>query len=42
MAGVDRRVAGGNQSEDRWLRPLQHKGGLGGAVGDDFRYIVPL
>ena len=41
MAGIDRRIAGGEQSEDRRLRPLQHKGGLGRAVGDDFRDVVP-
>jgi len=41
MAGIDRRIAGGEQSEDRRLRPLQHKGGLGWAVGGDFRDVVP-
>jgi PAS domain S-box-containing protein len=41
MAGIDGRIAGGEQSEDRWLRPLQHKGGRGGAVGGDFRNVVP-
>jgi hypothetical protein len=41
MAGIDRRVAGGDQCEDRRLRPLQDEGGFGGAVRGDFRDIVP-
>jgi hypothetical protein len=41
MAGIDRCIAGGDQGEDRRLRPLQDKGGFGWVVGGDFRDIVP-
>ena len=41
MAGIDRRVAGSDQREDRRLRSFQHGSDFGGAVRGDFRYIVP-
>src|SRR5580700_3590568 len=35
MAGIDRRVTGGEQGDKGWLRPLHMKGGFKVAVGGD-------
>ena len=39
VAGIDRRIAGGEQREQRGLRPLQLEGGLEVAIG---RHVVDL